>query len=66
MLKMIKNKKAFTLVELIVTIAVLGVLVLLASPRFFGHTQNAELTKGFANAKSIEKASELYYMDNLA
>ena len=59
-----KHKKAFTLIELIVTIAVLGVLVLLASPRFFGHTQNAELTKGFANARSIEKASELYYMDN--
>jgi len=57
------NKKAFTLIELIVTIAVLGVLVLLASPRFFGYTQSAELTKGFANAKSIEKASELYYMD---
>lgn len=61
---MIKNKKAFTLIELIVTIAVLGILVLLASPRFFGHTQNAELTKGFANARTIEKASELYYMDN--
>lgn len=61
---MIKNKKAFTLIELIVTIAVLGILVLLAGPRFFGYTQNAELTKGFANAKSIEKASELYYMDH--
>ena len=34
-----KNKKAFTLIELIVTIADIGILVLLASPRFFGHTQ---------------------------
>lgn len=63
-IRIIKKKKGFTLIELIVTIAVLGVLVLLASPRFFGHTQNAELTKGFANAKSIEKASEIYYMDH--
>lgn len=63
-IKIIKKEKGFTLIELIVTIAVLGVLVLLASPRFFGYTQSAELTKGFANAKSIEKASELYYMDH--
>ena len=64
MLKRIKNKNAFTLIELIITIAVLGVLVLLAAPRFGGHVQTAEMTKGFADAKSIQKASELYFMDN--
>lgn len=58
------KKKGFTLVELIVTISVLGILILLASPRFFGHTKNAEWTKGIANSKSIEKASEMYFMDH--
>lgn len=60
----IKNNKAFTLIELIVTIAVLGILVLLAAPKFSGHIKDAELTRGFADAKSIQKASEMYFMDN--
>ena len=60
----IKNNRAFTLIELIVTIAVLGILVLLAAPKFSGHIKDAELTRGFADAKSIQKASEMYFMDN--
>lgn len=63
-MKALRNKKGFTLVELIVTIAILSVLVLLAVPRFGGHIQDAQLAKGIANAKSIENASRLYYMDN--
>ena len=36
------DKKAFTLIELLVVIAVVGILVLLAAPRFTGYTQKAE------------------------
>lgn len=58
-----KKKKAFTLIELIVVIAILGILVLLAAPNFLGYTEKAQIAKLTSNAKSIQKASEIYYMD---
>lgn len=39
-----RNKKAFTLIELIVVIAVLGILVLLAMPKFLGYTEKSKVT----------------------
>ena len=59
----IKNK-GFTLIELIVIMAVIGILVLLAMPKFMGHTKKAQYTKLIANAKNLETASERYYMDS--
>lgn len=41
-MKFIKNKKAFTLIELIVVMAIIAVLVLLAAPKFIGQTDKAK------------------------
>jgi len=61
---MLKSKnKAFTLIELIVVMAVIGVLVLLAMPKFMGNTKEAKFTKLISNSKQLENASERYYMD---
>ena len=59
----VKSKKGFTLIELIVVMAVIGILVLLAMPKFIGHTKEAKFTKLIVNTKQIENASERYYMD---
>lgn len=37
------KKKGFTLTELIVLIAVLGILVLMAAPKFLGYTADAKM-----------------------
>lgn len=59
------NIKAFTLVELIVTIAVLGVLVLLAAPRLLSYTEQAELTRIQHDTRVMEnKMSEVLNQDN--
>lgn len=59
------NKRAFTLIELIVTIAVLGVLVLLAAPKLLGYTEKAELTRIQHDTKVMEnKMSEVLNQDN--
>ena len=59
-----RKSSGFTVVELIVVMAVIGVLALLTVPRFIGHTQKAKLTSAIVGAKELEKASEQYYMDN--
>lgn len=47
---------AFTLIELIVVMAVIGVLVLLAAPKFIGYTREAKITQGTHDAKVIESS----------
>lgn len=38
-----KNKKGFTLIELIVVIAILGILALFLVPQFMGYANDAKL-----------------------
>lgn len=49
------DKKAFTLIELLVVVAIVGILVLLATPRFIGHTQNAEIRRIQHDVKVMEQ-----------
>ena len=58
-----KNKKGFTLIELIVVIAILGILVLLAVPRFLGYTKNANVSTMQADAKVLSNASLVYNIE---
>ena len=57
--KMIKNKKGFTLVELIVVIAVLGIIATIAVPKFANVQQDAKRDADIVTAKMIAKAAEL-------
>jgi len=58
----IKNK-GFTIIELIVVMAIIGVFVLLAIPKFMGYTEKAKATEIKSNTKQLENASERYYID---
>ena len=63
-MRKLKIKKGFTLIELIVVIAILGILVLLAAPRMLGYTERAKIAELTNNNKVIETASQMYHMDN--
>ena len=58
--KMIKNQKGFTLVELMVVIAVIGVLAAIAVPKFMGSTEAAKLAKVQADLRTIGSAISLF------
>ncbi|GLI56844.1 hypothetical protein PM10SUCC1_23580 [Propionigenium maris DSM 9537] len=53
-------KKGFTLIELMVTIAVIGVLAAIAIPRFSNITKDAEIAQIQANRRNIETALHMY------
>ena len=56
-----KNQKGFTLVELVVVIAILRILAGIAIPRFMSATETARGAKTVADLRTLESAAVMYY-----
>lgn len=61
-----KNKKGFTLVELIVVIAILGVLAAILVPAFTGYVTKSKDAQKIANANSYCTAYQTAWADAAA
>lgn len=55
----LKNKRGFTLIELIVVLAVLAIILAIAVPRFIGIQKQARIDADYSTGALIAKAAEL-------
>lgn len=59
-----RARKGFTLIELVVVIAILGILAGIAIPKFMDSIETARGAKLLADLRSIESAGTVYYTKN--
>lgn len=63
MFKNLKNKKGFTLIELIVVVAIIGILVALLVPSVNGYIEKAKIAVAQADVKAVDLAVTLATLD---
>ncbi len=58
---MLKSRKGFTVIELVVVIVVLGVLAVIAAPRFLNLSSDAQIASLHGLGGSVKEANQLVY-----
>lgn len=60
------RSRAFTIIEVIVVVVVLGILAAVAVPRFLGAQQDTSVAAAAEDLKAIELALDMYHATNAA
>ena len=60
---MYRNKRGFTLIELIIVVIIIGILAAIAAPMMQGNVNRAKASEALAAMGAIRTAERLYYVD---
>ena len=63
-MKIMNNKKGFTLLELIIVVAIIGLLAVIAIPGYIGYQSRAARTEAFANLEAVRLLEEQFFAEN--
>ena len=64
MLTKLNENKGFTLIELMIVIAIIGILAAIAIPQFSAYRKRSYNSSAKSDARNIATAQEAYYVDN--
>lgn len=59
-----KKNKGFTLIELVITIAIISILSMIAIPAYIGQQTNATRSEAFQNLSALRLLEEQFFSDN--
>lgn len=60
----IRNSRGFTLIEIMVVVAILALLAALVAPKIMGRSDDAKITDVKVQIKNLETSLKLYKLDN--
>jgi len=60
----VMNKKGITLVELLIVVAIVGILAMVAIPAYVGQQTRATRTEAYTNLQSLRVLEEQYFAEN--